>query len=58
MTDLNKKLQNGLHSYDILDTQQLSEIDGGIAPLLMAGGIILAGGGGFAAGYDLSRWLG
>lgn len=58
MTDLNKKLQNSLHSYDILDTQQLSEVDGGIAPLLIAGGIVLAGGGGFAAGYGLSRWLG
>lgn len=51
MTELNKKLQNSLHGYDILDAQQLSEVDGGIAPLLIAGG-------GFAAGYGLSRWLG
>mgnify|MGYP004440180127 CR=1 FL=1 len=55
MTELNKKLQNSLHGYDILDAQQLSEVDGGI---LIAGGIVLAGGGGFAAGYGLSRWLG
>lgn len=58
MTELNKKLQNSLHGYDILDAQQLSEVDAGIAPLLIAGGIVLAGGGGFAAGYGLSRWLG
>lgn len=49
---------NSLNNFKTIDNTQLSEIDGGIAPLLIAGGIIVAGGGGFAAGYGLSRWLG
>lgn len=50
-------MNNALSNHLMTDTE-LSHIQGGIAPLLIAGGIILAGGGGFAAGYGLSRWLG
>ncbi|AYF91986.1 class IIb bacteriocin, lactobin A/cerein 7B family [Apilactobacillus bombintestini] len=47
-----------INNFKNINENALSEINGGIAPLLIAGGMILAGGGSFVAGYGLSRWLG
>lgn len=41
-----------------LELHELENVSGGIAPVLIGVGIVVAGGAGFAAGYGLSRWLG
>lgn len=51
-------MKTSINNFKNINENELSEINGGIAPVLIAGGMVLAGGGSFAAGYGLSRWLG
>lgn len=44
--------------FEVLSDEELSNMNGGVAPLLIVGGMLLGAGGGFGLGYGLSRWLG
>lgn len=51
-------MKNNIENFDEVTSNELEEISGGIAPLLIGVGIAAGLGGGFAAGYTLARVFG
>ncbi|MGT2738129.1 class IIb bacteriocin, lactobin A/cerein 7B family [Streptococcus pantholopis] len=55
--DMTRKIDNVV-KFEELTSEELQQISGGIAPILIGVGVAASLGGGFAAGYTLARVFG